>query len=316
MPISWRSRRGGLLAVAVLSMAAMIDARQTQQPSPPQHGVVSAALAEQIALDRAGFSPGEIDGSPGANTRRALDAFCEAHHIRCADRAAVAKALGAGEADETTAYTITEQDAAGPFLPEIPTDPLAQAQLPALSYTSVVELLGERFHAAPAVLKQLNPGATFTAGESLVVPNVARPQPSASAARIVVSKGKSTLAVLDERGGVVFLAPVTSGSQHDPLPIGKWTVTAVVQHPTFNYNPALFWDADPKDAKVKLPAGPNGPVGVVWIDISKPHYGIHGTAEPSAIGHTASHGCVRLTNWDAETVAGLVHKGTPVIFER
>jgi lipoprotein-anchoring transpeptidase ErfK/SrfK len=122
--------------------------------------------------------------------------------------------------------------------------------------------------------------------------------------------------VLDDRGGVVFFAPVTSGSQHDPLPLGTWTVTGIAHNPTFNYNPALFWDAEPKDAKAKIPAGPNGPVGTVWIDISKPHYGIHGTAEPSQIGHTASHGCVRLTNWDAETVASLVRHGTPVLFER
>ena len=120
----------------------------------------------------------------------------------------------------------------------------------------------------------------------------------------------------DAAGKVVFYAPVTSGSQHDPLPIGKWAVTAIVRNPTFNYNPDLFWDAEPKDTKAKLPAGPNGPVGVVWIDITKPHYGLHGTPEPRTIGHTQSHGCVRLTNWDAMRLAGLVSKGTVVMFTR
>jgi len=109
-------------------------------------------------------------------------------------------------------------------------------------------------------------------------------------------------------------APVTSGSEHDPLPIGAWTVTSVVRNPTFNYNPDLFWDADPAHAKAKIPPGPNGPVGVVWIDISKPHYGIHGTPEPGTVGHTSSHGCVRLTNWDALKLAAMVGKGTKVEF--
>jgi lipoprotein-anchoring transpeptidase ErfK/SrfK len=129
-----------------------------------------------------------------------------------------------------------------------------------------------------------------------------------------VSKSASALAVTDASGKVIMHAPVTSGSEHDPLPIGNWTVTAVARNPTFNYNPDLFWDADPNHAKAKLPAGPNNPVGVVWIDINKPHYGIHGTPEPGTVGHTESHGCVRLTNWDALKLAAMVGKGTKVEF--
>ena len=129
-----------------------------------------------------------------------------------------------------------------------------------------------------------------------------------------VSKQASALTVTDASGKVIMHAPVTSGSQHDPLPIGSWTVTAVARNPTFNYNPDLFWDADPKHAKAKLPPGPNGPVGLVWIDINKPHYGIHGTPEPGTVGHTTSHGCVRLTNWDALKLAAMVGKGTKVEF--
>jgi lipoprotein-anchoring transpeptidase ErfK/SrfK len=138
--------------------------------------------------------------------------------------------------------------------------------------------------------------------ESTPVPNIV----------VRVSKRVSALTVIDAAGQVLMHAPVTSGSEHDPLPIGSWTVTAVVRNPTFNYNPALFWDADATDVKAKLPAGPNGPVGLVWIDISKPHYGIHGTPEPGTVGHSESHGCVRLTNWDALRLAGLVGKGTTV----
>ena len=124
-----------------------------------------------------------------------------------------------------------------------------------------------------------------------------------------VSKQASALTVTDASGKVIMHAPVTSGSEHDPLPIGAWTVTAVARNPTFNYNPDLFWDADPAHAKAKLPPGPNGPVGVVWIDINKPHYGIHGTPEPGTVGHTSSHGCVRLTNWDALKLAAMVGQG-------
>jgi lipoprotein-anchoring transpeptidase ErfK/SrfK len=120
--------------------------------------------------------------------------------------------------------------------------------------------------------------------------------------------------VEDATGKVLFHAPVTSGSEHDPLPIGQWKVTTVQRNPTFNYNPDLFWDADPKHAKAQIPPGPNNPVGTVWIDLTKEHYGIHGSPEPSNIGHTQSHGCVRLTNWDVQRVARWAKPGTPVIF--
>jgi lipoprotein-anchoring transpeptidase ErfK/SrfK len=153
-------------------------------------------------------------------------------------------------------------------------------------------------------------------GDEIRVPNVAREALRAGDVRVVVSRGESGLTVFDAQNRPIFFAPVTSGSEHDPLPLGKWAVTAIVRNPTFNYNPDLFWDAEPGHAKAKIPPGPNGPVGTVWIDITKPHYGIHGTSEPARVGHVSSHGCVRLTNWDAETVAGLVKKGTVILFER
>jgi lipoprotein-anchoring transpeptidase ErfK/SrfK len=124
------------------------------------------------------------------------------------------------------------------------------------------------------------------------------------------------LTIENAKGEVLLHAPVTTGSRRDPLPLGKWKVNGVQRNPTFNYNPALFWDAEPGDTKAKIPAGPNNPVGIAWIDLSKEHYGIHGTPEPGTIGHTQSHGCVRMTNWDVQRVAALVKPGTAVVFRR
>jgi len=130
---------------------------------------------------------------------------------------------------------------------------------------------------------------------------------------VTVSKSNSALIV--ERGDdVLFFAPVSAGSKRDPLPIGRWKIRTISRNPSFNYNPDLFWDSDPEHSKAKIPAGPNNPVGVVWIDLSKEHYGLHGTPEPKMVGRTLSHGCVRLTNWDALTLAALVGAGTDVFF--
>jgi lipoprotein-anchoring transpeptidase ErfK/SrfK len=280
----------------------------------------------QVLLDRAGFSPGEIDGAAGYNLRRALTSFQRERTLPETGRAgpAVMLALGAGEAgDVLTEYTITEVDLAGPFTPEIPSDLMEQASLPALGFGTMLEMLGERFHASPKLLQRLNPGKTFaTAGEVIRVPDVPGPSPMPPPGTdgqpdvvVTVSKSAKTLRVVGEDGAFRFQAPVTVGSEHDPLPIGEWAVTGLWPNPIFHYNPELFWDADESHAKAKIQPGPNNPVGVMWIDLTRDHYGLHGTPEPSRVGHTASHGCVRLTNWDVMRVAALVKKGTRVVFE-
>jgi lipoprotein-anchoring transpeptidase ErfK/SrfK len=192
---------------------------------------------------------------------------------------------------------------------------MAKAKLDYLGYASPLDELGERFHINPALLKQINPGSKFAAaGEQIIVPNVATPL-VAQATRIVVSKSTSTITAYDDQGNILAVYPCTSGSEHDPLPMGEWKITGSSRNPKFHYNPNLFWDAKATDSKATIPPGPRNPVGLVWMDLSKAHYGIHGTPSPGSVGHTQSHGCIRLTNWDASELASMVKPGTPAIFQ-
>jgi lipoprotein-anchoring transpeptidase ErfK/SrfK len=308
-----------------LALSAPLVAQQPRSPLPQgttgQAPVVSETVAVQVMLDRAGFSPGEIDGRPGRNLKQALAAFQKAQGLN--PSGAIDKetwerlSQQSGNQPPLITYALAEADVAGPFTPDIPQDLMAQGKLPALNYRNALEAVAEKFHASPALIQSLNGETSLAkAGEQISVPNVtmAVPSPTKPAVTLVVTRGTSALTIEDESGAVIFHAPVTSGSQHDPLPIGTWKVNGIQQNPQFHYNPDLFWDANPSHAKTTLPPGPNNPVGTVWIDISKEHYGIHGSPEPSRIGHVQSHGCVRLTNWDAQRVAALVKPGTKVVF--
>jgi lipoprotein-anchoring transpeptidase ErfK/SrfK len=275
-------------------------------PASPAARGGEDALRLQVLLDRAHFSPGEIDGQGGANTRRAQAAYEK-------DGGRIADLLRDG-APTLVSVTISPDDVAGPFV-KVPQDMLEKAKLKTLGYGSALEALGEKFHASPKLLRRLNPNARFAAGEEIQVPNVARSNAPGSAATVVVDQSDSSVVALDGAGKVLARFPATMGSEHDPLPLGKWKITGIRRNPTFFYNADLFWDADEKHAKAKIAPGPNNPVGVVWIDLSKEHYGIHGTPEPSTIGKTESHGCIRLTNWDVLQLADMVKAGTPAVLQ-
>jgi lipoprotein-anchoring transpeptidase ErfK/SrfK len=287
-------------------------------PSLASTKVISApAIKAEILLARAYFSPGEISGRPGENLTKAIAAFAEAQGKATStlDRELWDKLVSMSADPVIVDYTISEADVRGPFLEKIPGKMERMKDLPHLSYTSPKEELAEKFHMSPELLSALNPGEKFdVAGRTIAVANIpAKPLP-AKVNRIEVDKTRQELRAFDGDGKLLASYPATVGSEEKPAPSGTLKVTIIKKNPTYHYNPAYAFKGVRTTKPFTIKPGPNNPVGTVWIGLTGEGYGIHGTPEPGKVGKTQSHGCVRLTNWDALQLASDVPKGISVDF--
>ncbi len=302
----------------------LVEPAQPAQPSGPAVKVNPSLsigarddIAElQILLDRAGASPGVIDGRFGSNVDKALAAYKEitGTQLRTTDAIGIQEALARTGGDAFAHYTITPEDAAGPYVASIPEDYSQKAQLERMAYTSVTEAIAERFHMDENYLKALNPGVNFNRPGTIVkVANFGK-LVATPVANIIADKGMKQVRAYDAAGKLVAAYPATIGSSDTPSPSGTHTVSRVALDPNYTYNPNINFKQGNNDKILTIPPGPRGPVGSVWIALDKPTYGIHGTPDPSKIGKTQSHGCVRLTNWDARELAKIVSPGVTVEF--
>lgn len=299
------------------------QAPEMVQPKPPSEPAITLKnkskteiVALQVFLDRSGISPGAIDGHMGSNVTKAIYAYQQmtGETLDPNNTDAILEQLRMNGGLPVIGYTITPADAAGPYVAEIPEDYAHKAALSSLAYTSTTEMLAERFHMDEGFLKEINPGVDFTVPGTIVkVINPGQPKTGA-VARIIADKGKKQIFAYDNAGNLIAAYPASIGSTDTPSPSGTVTVERVAFNPGYTYNPKINFQQGANDKILNIPPGPNGPVGTVWMALSKPTYGIHGTPEPSKIGRTQSHGCIRLTNWDATELAKMVKPGVTVEF--
>lgn len=277
-----------------------------------------AIVKAQVLLSRRGISPGAIDGLDGDNYRKAISQFRRQEGLGEGDAmdARAWQVLGGDAAgDIVVAYKITAKDIAYDFAARIPRDYARQAAMRRLAYTSAREMLAERFHMSERLLVALNRRSQFRkAGQSILVVAAARDEMPDGAERVEAVKSTGMVVVYGSGDRILASYPATIGSRETPSPTGEYRIERVVNNPTYHYDPEKNFQQGRNTRKLLLPAGPNNPVGTVWIALSKPTFGIHGTPEPTRVSKTSSHGCVRLTNWDAESLAAMVKRGLPVRF--
>ena len=302
----------------------------------------------QVLLDTAGFSAGVIDGKKGTSFTQAIKGFQEANGLPTTGKldGPTRQKLLSQNRQSTVYVKLTNDDVSGPFVYPFPKKPEEQAKLRFMAYRNMLEKVAERYHTTPKAIVALNgPDKLIGPGQTLRLPNIAPTSRDYGGAIndkqselmnmlnvggdqpkgdfVVVDKSDGTLKVYQgavpakgeqPAGKLIAQFPVTTGSSHDPLPLGTWKATTFSFLPPFNYQPDLFWDVADDKAEQKLPPGPNGPVGVAWLDLTKEHYGIHGTNEPQTIQHTESHGCLRLTNWDVMRLSRMMKPGFTAVF--
>ncbi|MCY7397868.1 MAG: L,D-transpeptidase family protein [Sphingomonas bacterium] len=349
-----RPRNLVLAATSLIALAGIATAQNASQPTnapgakptkawvaPGTKGseIDGSIFHAQVLLSTAGFSTSVIDGQDGMVFKKAVRGFQEARGLKVSGEldGPTKAALMQSARPSTVTVKLTRDDISGDYVYPFPKKPELQAKLTKMSYRNMIEEVAERYHTTPKTLIALNgPTAMIGVGQTLRLPNViptARDyagvtgenaaifaklnidsqQPAGD--RVVVDKSEGVLKVFDKADKLVAQFPVTMGSSKDPLPLGKWKATTYAFNPPFHYQPELFWDVDDGKAEQKLPPGPNGPVGVAWLDLTKEHYGIHGTPEPSTIGRAESHGCIRMTNWDVLRLSQMLKPGFEALFQ-
>jgi len=333
---------GAALAQSTGSEPAAAESAAWVPPGTEGSPIKGELFHAQVLLDVAGFSPGTIDGRSGSSQMEAIRGFQEAKGLKVSGKLDVPtkQALLEQNRPSTITVKLTQEDVGGPFTYPLPTKPDEQAKLDFLGYRNMLEKVAERYHTTPETVVALNgPDKLIGVGQTLRLPNVVPASRDYSGANekqepllaalnveanqpqgdyVVVDKSEGTLKVYQgefpsgsgkAEGKLVAQFPVTTGSEHDPLPLGNWKVPTFSYLPPFHYQPDLFWDVSDEKEKQKLPPGPNGMVGVAWLDLTKEHYGIHGTPEPQVIGKTESHGCLRMTNWDVMRLSRMMKPG-------
>ena len=325
---------GGMLVAMALTVPALAANKPDIKPDitpdainsadisgklPDEDKVSALAVKLQVLLDRAHMSPGEIDGRFGDNVQKAVRAYADLNGFSSETKLTPeiwAKLQPGASQPVMTRYTLTDDDVKGPFLKKLPAKMEDMKELKKLSYTSAREALGERFHMSQDLLSEINPGIKFDqSGETINVVDVASDKVGGKIARVEVDKTRETVTAFDKDGAMLAFFPASVGSEEKPTPDGTLKVVSIDANPTYRYNPKYKFKGVSSTKPFTIRGGPNNPVGAMWIGLSSGEgYGIHGTAEPSRISKSESHGCVRLTNWDVQRLAEALKKGVEVSF--